>query len=128
MNGLEQAGLRDVRLDPEFEHNRLLYLSYVKPGPDSLGTLAVARGRYEDDRLYNLEEIFHAKANGNGSERSSMWGGRIALDKEAGHVTLGDRQWPSSGDLWAHPAQSLTNHNGTTVRLYVTGASPTITL
>ena len=50
MNGLEQAGLRDVRLHPEFEHNRLLYLSYVKPGPDSLGTLAVARGRYEDGR------------------------------------------------------------------------------
>ena len=42
MNGLEQAGLRDVRLDPEFEHNRLLYLSYVKPGPDSLGTLALS--------------------------------------------------------------------------------------
>tara|TARA_A100001037_G_C15150161_1_gene638691 strand:+ start:1518 stop:2810 length:1293 start_codon:yes stop_codon:yes gene_type:complete len=126
MNGLEQAGLRDVRLDPEFEHNRLLYLSYVKPGPDSLGTLAVARGRYEDDRLYNLEEIFHAKANGNGSERSSMWGGRIALDKEGYiYVTLGDRQWPSSGDLWAHPAQSLINHNGTTIRLHADGRVPT---
>ena len=125
MNGLEQAGLRDVRLHPNFEDNRLLYLSYVKPGPDSLGSLAVARGRYENGRLNGIEEIFHAKAHGNGSERSSMWGGRIALDGN-GHVyvTLGDRQWPSSGDLWSHAAQDLTNHNGATVRLYDDGRIP----
>lgn len=32
MSGFEQAGLRDAILHPEFETNRLLYLSYVKPG------------------------------------------------------------------------------------------------
>lgn len=125
MNGLEQAGLRDVVLHPDFEENRLLYLSYVKPGADSLGTLAVARGRFENDRLTDVEELFHAKAYGNRTERSSMWGGKVALD---GHgymyVTLGDRQWPSEGDLFAHPAQDLTNHNGTTVRLHDDGRVP----
>jgi len=126
MNGLEQAGLRDVVLHPDFASNRLLYLSYVKPGPDSLGTLAVVRGRYEDDRLSAVEEIFHAKADGNGSERSSMWGGRVAFDGDGYmFVTLGDRQWPSVGDLAAHPAQDLTNHNGTTVRLHDDGRIPT---
>lgn len=125
MNGLEQAGLRDVVLHPDFEANRLLYLSYVKPGPDSLGTLAVARGRYENDRLSDVEEIFHSNADGNGTERSSMWGGRVAFDGRGYmYVTLGDRQWPSSGDLESHPAQQLSNHNGTTVRLHDDGRIP----
>lgn len=39
-------------------------------------------------------------------------------------VTLGDRQWPSSGDLSQHPAQDLSNHNGTTIRLHDDGRVP----
>jgi glucose/arabinose dehydrogenase len=125
MNGLEQAGLRDVRLHPEFVQNRLLYLSFVKPGAGGLGTLAVARGRYENDTLSEVEEIFHSYAHGNGSERSSMWGGKLAFDGR-GHlfITLGDRQWPSVGDLEQHPAQQLFNHNGTTVRIHDDGRVP----
>lgn len=125
MDGREQAGMRDVMLHPDFATNRLLYLSYTKPGPDSLGNLAVARGRFEDDRLSEVEEIFHAAADGNGTDRASMWGGRLAFDGNGYlFITLGDRQWPSSGDLSAHPAQDLSNHNGTTVRLHDDGRIP----
>lgn len=125
MNGLEQAGMRDVVLHPDFASNRLLYLSYTKPGADSLGSLAVVRGRFENDRLSEVEEIFHASADGNGSERSSMWGGRLAFDRNGYlFITLGDRQWPSSGDLNAHPAQNLSNHNGSTVRVHDDGRVP----
>jgi glucose/arabinose dehydrogenase len=125
MNGLEQAGMRDVVLHPDFASNRLLYLSYTKPGADSLGSLAVVRGRFENDRLSEVEEIFHASADGNGSERSSMWGGRLAFDGNGYlFITLGDRQWPSSGDLNAHPAQNLSNHNGSTVRVHDDGRVP----
>ena len=125
MDGREQAGMRDVILHPNFASNRLLYLSYTKPGADSLGNISVARGRFENDRLSDVEEIFHADAFGDGSDRSSQWGGRLAFDHE-GYLfaTLGDRQWPSSGDLSAHPAQDLSNHNGTTVRLHDDGRVP----
>ena len=125
MDGREQAGIRDVMLHPDFASNRLLYLSYTKPGADSLGNIAVARGRFENDRLSDVEEIFHADAFGDGSDRSSQWGGRLAFDHE-GYLfaTLGDRQWPSAGDLSAHPAQDLSNHNGTTVRLHDDGRVP----
>jgi aldose sugar dehydrogenase len=124
-DGREQAGLRDVVLHPRFAENRLLYLSYVKPGADGYGNLAVARGRFENDRLTNVQEIFHATAPGNGTNRSSMWGGRLVFDR-AGFllVTLGDRQWPSAGDLAAHPAQNLRMHNGKTVRLHDDGTVP----
>lgn len=125
MNGFEQAGLRDVILHPDFETNRLLYLSYTKPGADSLGNIAIARGRFEDDRLSDVEELFHADASGNGTDRSSMWGGRLVFDLEGYlYMTLGDRQWPSEGDLAAHPAQDLSNHNGSTIRLHDDGAVP----
>jgi glucose/arabinose dehydrogenase len=125
LNSLEQAGLRDVRLHPDFAENRLLYVSYVKPGPGGLGTLAVSRGQYRDGRLTDVEEIFWAYAHANGSQRSSMWGGRLAFDGDGYlYVTLGDRQWPSVGDLESHPAQQLFNHNGTTVRLHDDGRVP----
>jgi glucose/arabinose dehydrogenase len=84
-DGREQAGLRDVVLHPEFATNRLIYLSYVKPGENGFGNLAVARGRLESDRLHDVREIFHAKAPGNGTNRSSMWGGRLAFDRQRVH-------------------------------------------
>ena len=125
MNGREQAGMRDVVLHPDFASNRLLYLSYTKPGADSIGNLAVVRARFEGDRLHDVEEIFHADAPGNGSDRASMWGGRIAFDHDGYlFLTLGDRQWQPAGDLAAHPAQDLTSHNGTTVRLHDDGRVP----
>ncbi len=125
MDGLEQAGLRDVILHPDFASNRLLYLSYTKPGPDSLGSTAIVRGRFADDRLTEVEELFHADASGNGTNRSSMWGGRLAFDHDGYlFMTLGDRQWPAEGDLTAHPAQDLSNHNGTTIRLHDDGRIP----
>ena len=124
-DGREQAGMRDLVLHPDFAENRLLYLSYTKPGPDSLGNIAVVRGRFENDRLSDVEELFHADAFGNGSNRSSQWGGRLALDgKGYLFITIGDRQWPSEGDLSEHPSQSLSSHNGTTIRLHEDGRVP----
>ena len=124
-DGREQAGMRDLILHPDFAENRLLYLSYTKPGPDSLGNIAVVRGRFENDRLSDVEELFHADAFGNGSNRSSQWGGRLALDgKGYLFITIGDRQWPSEGDLSEHPSQSLSSHNGTTIRLHEDGRVP----
>ncbi|MDX1578004.1 MAG: PQQ-dependent sugar dehydrogenase, partial [Gemmatimonadota bacterium] len=106
-----QGGLLDVVPHPDFASNRLLYLSYSKPdgNPDSRGTTAVIRGRYEDGRLTGIEEIFEADSDGAGH-----YGSRLAFDGN-GHlfVTVGDRQVPSTGDLEAHPAQDLSNHHGT---------------
>lgn len=124
-DGREQPGLRDVVLHPGFASNRLIYLSYVKPGPNGYGNLAVARGRYEHGALTDVQEIFVANAPGNGTNRSSMWGGRLAFDRAGDlFVTIGDRQWPSVPDLAKHPAQDLLVHNGKTVRLHDDGRVP----
>ena len=126
MDGREQAGLRDVILHPDFASNRMIYLSFTGPeGVDPLGNLTIVRGRFENDELTEVEKVFTAVAPGNGTDRSSMWGARMVFDKDGYlFMTIGDRQWPSEGDLAIHPAQNLSNHNGTTVRLHDDGRIP----
>ena len=114
-----QGGLFDVLPHPDFASNRLLYLSFAKPNADG-STTAVVRGRFENDRLTGVEEIFEAVAQGRG-----YYGGRLAFDRNnVLFVTAGDRQVPPSGDLEAHPAQDTSNHHGVILRLHDDGSVP----
>ena len=116
-----QGGLLDVVPHPNFLSNRLLYLSFAKPSGDgSEGTTAVVRGRFENDRLTNVEELFAAESQGRGH-----YGSRLAFDRNGFlFITVGERQASASGDLEAHPAQDLSNHHGTTIRLHDDGRIP----
>ena len=116
-----QGGLFDVVPHPDFESNRLLYLSFSKPiGDGSEATTAVVRGRFENDRLTNVEEIFEADSRGRGH-----YGGRIVFDHDGYlFITVGDRQVPSTGDLEAHPAQDRRNNHGTINRIHDDGRVP----
>jgi len=116
-----QAGLLEVIPHPNFASNRQLYLSYSKPVEDGKqGTTAVIRGRFENDRLTGVEQLFESVSRGRGH-----YGGKLAFDK-SGHlfISLGDRQVPPEGKLEAHPAQDLSNHHGTIVRLHNDGRVP----
>jgi glucose/arabinose dehydrogenase len=119
-----QGGLLDVVLHPAFSSNRLVYFSYAKPNADSSeGTTAIARARFENDQLTNVQEIFEAKVWSRGRGHH---GSRLAFDKNGYlFITLGDRQVEPSGNLEAHPAQDLTTHHGKTVRLHDDGRVPT---
>lgn len=116
-----QGGLLDVVLHPDFSSNRLIYLSYSKPYADGEGaTTAVVRGRFENDRLNDVEEIFEAVSRGRGH-----YGSRLAFDADGYlYVTVGDRQAPPRGDLEAHPAQDLSNNHGTVNRIHDDGRIP----
>lgn len=115
-----QGGLLDVVPHPDFENNRWLYLSYSKPLSNGESTTAVIRGRFEDDRLTDREELFEAQSRGRGH-----YGSRLAFDG-AGHlfITIGDRQVKPEGDLENHPAQDLSDHHGVVVRLHDDGSVP----
>jgi glucose/arabinose dehydrogenase len=116
-----QGGLLDVLPHPEFASNRLLYLSFSKPNADrSAATTAVVRGRFENDALSEVEEIFEAVSEGRGH-----YGSRLAFDPSGFlFITVGDRQVPSTGDLEAHPAQDVSNHHGTVNRVHDDGRVP----
>ena len=116
-----QGGLLDVVPHPDFATNRLLYLSFSKPvGSGDEATTAVVRGRFENDRLTNVQEIFEAATRGAGH-----FGSRLAFDRSGFlFITVGDRQAPPRGNLWAHPAQDRSNHHGTIQRLHDDGRVP----
>ncbi len=116
-----QGGLFEVALHPDFATNRLLYLTYAKRRPDGTGnTTALVRGTFEKDALTGVTQLFESVSTGRGH-----FGGKIAFDGK-GHLflTLGDRQVPPEGNLEAHPAQDLSNHHGTVVRLNEDGTVP----
>jgi glucose/arabinose dehydrogenase len=116
-----QGGLFEVMPHPNFATNRLLYITYAKPGADdTLSRTALIRGRFENDRLTNVEQLFEAVSKGRGH-----YSGKIAFDgKGFLFLSLGDRQVPPEGKLEAHPAQDLTNHHGKIVRLHDDGRVP----
>jgi glucose/arabinose dehydrogenase len=120
-----QGGLLEVALHPDFASNQLVYLTFSKPNADGgEGTTAVVRGRLENNQLTGVQEIFEARAWSGGGNH---FGSRLAFDGR-GHlfITVGDRGVrPNLATATTHPAQDLTNHQGSVIRLHDDGRVPT---
>ena len=74
---------------PEFAKNRLIYLSFSKPGAtDAKATTTLIRGRFDGTALTGVEQLFEAATEG-----ANHFGGKIAFDRNGFlFLTLGDRQ------------------------------------
>lgn len=114
-----QGGLLDVALDPQFQENRLVYLSFAEAGEGGNGT-AVARGRLNEDlsALEDVEIIFSQQPK---VQSRAHFGSRLVFDGE-GHlyVTLGER----SQAKFRGQAQDLDSHLGKIVRINPDGNVP----
>ncbi|KAA2284458.1 PQQ-dependent sugar dehydrogenase [Arenimonas fontis] len=110
-----QGGLLDVALDPDFEDNRLVYLSYAEPGENGAGT-AVARARLAgDSRLEELQVIFRQQPKLGAGHH---FGSRLVFDREGRlYVTAGDRGEPER-------AQRLDQGQGKIFRIERDGGIP----
>lgn len=113
-----QGGLLDVVPHPEFAANRLLYLTYSKPLGGQESTTTLIRGRFENDRLVDVEELVEFDTRGRGH-----YGSRIVFSGEHMYVSVGERM-ASPALLEEHPAQDPTNHHGTVNRFYHDGTVP----
>jgi glucose/arabinose dehydrogenase len=51
------GGLMDVALHPQFERNRLVYLTYTKPVGSGMGAPALMRGKLEGHALVDVEDL-----------------------------------------------------------------------
>ena len=109
-----QGGLMDLALHPEFEENRWLYFSYAARHQGG-STTHVARGRYHDGRLSEVELLFIALPASQGGRH---FGSRLLFD-DAGYlfITIGDR-----GEM--PRAQRKDDHAGSTLRLHDDGRVP----
>jgi glucose/arabinose dehydrogenase len=113
-----QGGLLDVALDPDFEDNGFVYLSYARPRPGGEGdeaATAVGRGRLVDDRIEDFEVLFTQEPYRTGR---AHFGSRIAFSPD-GHLVL------TTGERFQfEPAQDLSDHLGTVVRIHRDGSIP----
>jgi aldose sugar dehydrogenase len=109
-----QGGLLDVALDPNFSENRLIYLSFAEPGSGGAST-AVGRGRLSEDRIADFEVIFRQEPKVSGANH---FGSRIVFSPDGKlFLTTGER-------FKFDPAQDLSNHLGTIVRINRDGSIP----
>jgi len=111
-----QGGLLDVALSPGFASDRLVYVSFAEPGPGGAST-AVARGRLNAaaTALEDVRIIFSQQPKVSGGRH---FGSRLVFARDGRlFVTTGDR---GKGD----PAQDLSNHIGTIVRIEPDGKVP----
>jgi glucose/arabinose dehydrogenase len=109
-----QGGLLDVALDPDFDSNQLVYLSFAEPGEDGAST-ALGRGRLEDNRIADFAVIFRQTPKVSGRNH---FGGRLVFSPEGMlFLTMGER-------FKFEPAQELSNHLGTIVRINPDGSVP----
>ena len=121
------GGLLDVALHPRFAENRLVYLTYSKPGAgEGNATTAVMRARWDGGAtLTNVEDILVADAwhGGPGSPQgigpaSGSYGSRLAWDRNGLlYVSLGDRNYPPS-------SQNPATHMGKILRIREDGSVP----
>jgi glucose/arabinose dehydrogenase len=110
-----QGGLLDVAIDPKFEENRLVYLSYAEPGQGGAGT-AVARGRLGEGRLEDVKVIYRQQPK---VEGHSHFGSRLVFGADGRlFVTQGERQ------AYREQAQNLSSGLGKLVRINPDGSIP----
>ncbi|MCC9167375.1 PQQ-dependent sugar dehydrogenase [Pontibacter harenae] len=111
----DQGGLLDVALDPNFKQNKLVYLSFSEPGENNTASTALGRGKLEGNEIKNFKVIFRQEPK---VEGPNHFGGRIVFTPQ-GHLifTLAER-------FKFEPAQDLSNHLGTIVRINPDGSVP----
>lgn len=110
-----QGGMLDVALDPDFQQNNYIYLSFSEPGQDSTATTALGRGIFENDRIRDFEIIFRMEPK---VEGPNHFGGRIIFTPQGQiMLTLAER-------FKFDPAQDPSNHLGTIVRINPDGSVP----
>ena len=85
-----QGGLLDLELHPNFNKNRLVYLSYAyMKNRDDGGNTAIARAQLVNDSLKNLEVLYKGSPV---SRKGQHYGSRMAFDNENYlYFTIGDR-------------------------------------
>ncbi|MGM1057268.1 MAG: PQQ-dependent sugar dehydrogenase [Bacteroidota bacterium] len=110
-----QGGMLDVALDPEFEKNNFVYVSFSEPGTGGTASTALGRGKLQDNQLKDFEVIFRMEPK---VEGPNHFGGRIVFTPEGKILlTLADR-------FKFDPAQDLSNHMGTIIRINPDGTVP----
>ncbi|HZO18482.1 MAG TPA: PQQ-dependent sugar dehydrogenase [Gemmatimonadaceae bacterium] len=113
-----QGGLLDVAIDPRFDENRLVYLTFSEPADDGTSGTAAARGRLGDAGLENVQVIYRQQPK---VRSGGHFGSRLVFSRDGKlFITQGDRQSAS----FRQQAQSLSSGIGKVIRVNADGTIP----
>jgi glucose/arabinose dehydrogenase len=108
-----QGGLLDIVLDPDFETNRLIWLSFAEAGAGGMAGTAVGHGRFVNAALEGFEVVWRMQDKVPGNNH---FGSRIVFaDDDTLFITTGER-------FRFEPAQDLSQTLGKVVRITREGA------
>lgn len=110
----EQGGLLDVAVDPDFEQNKRIYLSFAEPGENGTASTALGYGTLSENSIQNFQVIFRQTPKVEGGKH---FGNRISFSEGFVFLALGERNKQT-------PAQDLTNQMGTVIRIKMDGSVP----
>lgn len=112
-----QGGLLDVVLDPDYENNGWIYLSYAsEEGDDKGGNTAIMRAKLQGNTLVDNQLLYKATPNTTGGNH---FGSRIAFDDNGYlYFSIGER-----GEQDVNP-QDLGRDGGKIYRLNPDGSIP----
>lgn len=121
---VNQGGLMDVSVHPNFVENRFIYLTYSH-GSDDANQTRVARATFDGKALSDLQVIFEVSQSKSGGQH---FGSRIIwLPDGTMLVAIGDGGNPPTsldGELIRKQAQNLESRLGKIVRLNDDGSIP----
>jgi glucose/arabinose dehydrogenase len=110
-----QGGLLDVALAPDFAQSAVIYLSYSEPGDGGTAGTTVARARFTEQGLSDVQVTFRQEPKVTGG---AHFGSRLVFTPDGYlFITTGER---GQRDL----SQDLTRHQGKLIRLRPDGTVP----
>lgn len=121
---VNQGGLLDVAVHPNFAQNRFIYLTYAH-GTDQANRTRVARARFDGKTLQDVRVIFEVNRTKSGGQH---FGSRMLwLPDRTMLISIGDGGNPPvqlEGQLIRQQAQNLQSHLGKIVRINDDGSIP----
>ncbi len=117
---VDQGGLLDVAVGPDFENDRMIYWTYAKPMGDGLSATAAARGVLSEDlgEVTGVEDIFVQEPP---SASPMHYGSRIVFDGD-GHAFITTGEHFSEAERVF--AQDLDKTYGKVIRVALDGSIP----
>ena len=116
-----QGGLLDIALDPNFELNKFIYISYSEPRWNGTTGTSVAKARFERGTLPRLDKVRVLFRQNNPTKSKIHFGSRLVLASDNMLIfTIGDRGQ-------SNRAQDPFDHAGSMLRIKTDGSiQPTI--
>nr|WP_262918441.1 PQQ-dependent sugar dehydrogenase [Belliella filtrata] len=115
VHAVNQAGLLDIAIHPDYESNGWIYLAYAKDLNNG-GVLTISRAKLDGNALVDLEELIVNMPEWQGGRH---FGTRIVFDKD-------NYLYYANGDKGSRPenAQELNNSHGKIHRIHDDGRIP----